>query len=347
MRVVKNTTKGIFETFDVDMPHPDKDQILIRIIQCGICGSDIQIYHGLHPCAKTPLIMGHECVAEVAEVGREQELFSVGDLVTVQPQVFCHTCHACRVGHTNVCENMKFMGVHIDGFFAEYALVPAWNVLKLDKNMNRDAAMLAEPVAVTVHAAKRGGVKPGMRVVVIGAGTIGNLTAQVCRLIGAKVMITDIQDSKLKIAAKCKIDFCVNTSRISLMDGILQSFDGQKADVIIDCAAASRVFPEIMECATGGTEVVLVGNYKELVKIDLTKIQRREIDLYGVMQYNRDDFADAISYLEKGKILTEHIITKHYPLDKVGEAFAYIDEHPDTMKIAIDVGQEECDESKR
>ena len=172
MLAVLNTVKGEFKNIYVKIPCPEVDQALLKIYQCGICGSDIQIYHGLHPFAKKPLVMGHECVAEVVRTGSGVLDLVPGDLVTVQPQIFCHTCQACRSGHSNVCENMNFMGVHTDGFFAEYAAVPAWNVLRLDHGISRDAAMLTEPVAVAVNAARKGRVMTGMRVAVVGAGTI-------------------------------------------------------------------------------------------------------------------------------------------------------------------------------
>ncbi len=114
----------------------------------------------------------------------------------MQPQVFCGTCYACTHGSTNVCESLSFMGVHQEGFFAEYCVVPAWNVVKMPENTTEDMAMLVEPFAVANNAVRKGKVKAGSRVVVIGAGTIGNLVAQAAVALGAEVMITDVLDNK-------------------------------------------------------------------------------------------------------------------------------------------------------
>ncbi|MGI6010246.1 MAG: zinc-dependent alcohol dehydrogenase [Ruminococcus sp.] len=329
------TKKGQLKNINGKIPFPEENELLIKIHQCGICGSDIQIYHGQHPYAKKPLVMGHECIAEVVKTGKNVKNVIKGDWITVQPQVFCGECPECNSGHTNVCENMKFMGVHIDGFFSEYAVVPEWNAIKLDNSENSDAAMLTEPAAVAVNASRRAGIQPGMYVVVIGAGTIGNLTAQVCRQMGAKVLITDIQDSKLDFAKKCDIDYCINTSDMDLKQGIKKGFGEKQADLIIDCAAVSGVFGQMVQCAMGGSKIVLVGNYKKEVTIDLSKIQRKEIDIRGVMQYNRNDFVGAIQLLKHRHIKTEGMISERFSLENLGKAFTYIEEHPEVMKVAI------------
>lgn len=335
MLSVINTGKGELKNIYLDRPSPGAGEVLLKILQCGICGSDIQIYHGLHPYAKQPLVMGHECVAEVIESGSDVTEILTGDLVTVQPQIFCNKCSECSSGHTNVCKNMQFMGVHIDGFFSEYVVVPAWNVLKLDKKMDHDAAMLVEPVAVTINAAKRGGVQHGMRVLVIGAGTIGNLTAQVCRQRGAEVVITDIQDSKLALAGNCGILHCVNTSRTDLRVCIEKGVNGKKFDLIVDCAAIPSVFEEIVQYIPGGSGIAVVGNYKQKIKVDLSKIQRKEINVYGVMQYSREEFSCAIQMLKNGEIKVKEIISARFPLEKLNDAFTYISGHPETMKVAV------------
>lgn len=321
-----------------DTPQCNANEVLIRLKQVGICGSDIQINHGLHPVAQMPLIMGHECVGVVEAIGENVTNVHCGDLVTVQPQLMCGTCYACTHETPNVCENLKFMGVRIDGFFCEYAVVPAWNVLPLPQSMPLDAAMLAEPVAVAINAARKAGARKGLKAAIIGAGTIGNLVAQACSGMGAQTLITDIQDKRLEIAKRCGVDFAVNTGKVDLETAFSQCFGKDGPDVILDCAAVPAVFHQIMNQAKNGTKIVVVGNYKKPVEINLSRLQRSELQIVGVMQYTREDFLNGISLLEKDKIRWEEIVTNHYPLENLSEAFSYIDEHPqDVLKVAVTI----------
>lgn len=335
---VLNTAPYEFAYEQVEVPEPKSDEVLLRITQVGICGSDIQIYHGQHQYAKKPLVMGHECSAVVETVGANVSHVKPGDLVTVQPQVFCGTCYACTHGSTNVCESLSFMGVHQEGFFAEYCVVPAWNVVKMPENTTEDMAMLVEPFAVANNAVRKGKVKAGSRVVVIGAGTIGNLVAQAAVALGAEVMITDVLDNKLEIAKQCGIHHCINTSGLDVKQEIRNCFSGNPADVIFDCAAVQALFANLFEYAANGTTIVIVGNYKRDVSFDMQRLQRREIALLGVMQYTREDFLQAIRLLSEGTIKTDCIISKRFMLSELADAFTFIDEHPsEVMKVAIDI----------
>jgi L-iditol 2-dehydrogenase len=339
MRSVYLTEPFKFETRESENLKPAADEVLLKIDQVGICGSDILIYHGQHKFASMPLVMGHECAASVEEIGEDVHGLSKGDLVTVQPQLFCGKCYACRRGSTNVCEKLSFMGVHKDGFFREYAVVPSWNVIKLPPSFTVDAAMLVEPLAVAANAARKGRAEKGSRAVVIGAGGIGNLTAQALMAHGVDVMIADIQDYKLSIAKECGIPHCVNTLNANLKEEIYKSFNGEEADVIYDCAAVPAVMRQIIECAANSSTVVVVGNYKEPVELMMSMLQRREIALLGVMQYTREDFLKAVDLLESGRINIDGIIARRYPLENIAEAFKYIDDFPrEIMKVAIERG---------
>lgn len=318
------------------VPEPGKNEVLLHIEQIGICGSDMQIYHGKHQHAKCPLVMGHECAAHIAALGENVSGLQTGDFVTVQPQIFCRDCYACRHGHTNACENLSFMGVHRDGFFQEYAVVPAWNVVEAAGETS-DKAMLTEPMAVAVNAVHKGEMGLGKRAVVIGAGTIGNLVAQAAIALGAEVAITDILDRRLGLAAECGIRHCINTSaKVDLKRELHNHFDGESADVIFDCAAVGSLFEELLETAANASRLVVVGNYKAPVTFDVQRLQRREMQMYGVMQYTREDFLEARALLASGKIHTDRLITNRFPLNHLKEAFEYIDEDPGrSMKIAI------------
>ena len=346
MKVARLMEPFRFEMLDAPIPEPGPDEVVLKNIYLGVCTSDLQIYHGKHAYAAMPVTMGHEEAGIVAKVGSNVTDWKVGDRVILQPQLFCHECYPCRTGHFNVCESLKVIGVHTDGCACEYTAVPAWNLHALPDNVSfRDAALI-EPMAVGFGVVRRINEVAdihGMKVCVVGAGTIGNLVAQACKTMGAaEVMITDVLDHKLELAKKCGIDYAVNTKETSLADAILSCFGEDKADVIVDSAASPFVFKSIMEAARKASIVVMSGNYKEPVTFDVTLLQRREITMLGHMMYIRQEFDDALEQLSLGNIHTEGLITQEWSLDQYAEAFRYIDDHPaEVVKMVVRIAENE------
>ena len=218
------TAPYTFAHGEAEIPEIRDNEVLLKIRQIGICASDMQMYHGLHKFMTYPVVVGHEAAATVVKTGRDVTDYAVGDNVTVEPQVTCGECYPCRTGHFNVCEHLQVMGVHRDGFACEYvALDPKY--LHPCKGMSTDETALIEPLAVGIGSAKTAGDLHGKNVVVVGAGIIGNLTAQSAKALGAeKVMVTDIKDSRLQRALESGVDYAVNTMDKSLKDVISATF---------------------------------------------------------------------------------------------------------------------------
>lgn len=324
----------------LNVPTPDigHDDVLIEIKRVGICGSDIQIYHGKHKYMSFPIVQGHEASGVITKIGKNVKDFNIGDKVTVQPQVFCGECTPCKMGHFNVCENLEVYGVHTTGMAQEYFAVPASKVVKLPDSMDFDAGAFVEPVAVGVGAIRRCGDVSGKNIVILGAGTIGNLTAQVAKAKGANVMITDINPIKLKIAKECGIDICVNTMEIALGEAIRQQFGEERADIIIDCAAVNASISSAINNARKASKIVIVGNFKQPVEIEMPLIQRQQIDLIGVMMYVREDYLDAIKLMDSGYITISSLISKYFNITEFEEAYQYIDKNGlDVMKVMLEV----------
>lgn len=343
MKAAKLTAPYQIEYVDLPVPAPGPDEVVLKNMYLGICTSDMQIYHGKHAYAAMPVIMGHEEAGIVVKTGSNVTSWKVGDRVILQPQLFCGHCYPCRTGHFNVCEDLKVIGVHVDGCACEYTAVPAWNLHALPDNVSFRTASLIEPIAVGFGVVRRISEVTdicGKRVCVVGAGTIGNLVAQACKVSGAaQVMITDVLQGKLDLALECGIDFAVNTKERTLADAILQCFGEDKADIIVDSAANPFVFQSIMEAARKASIVVMSGNYKEPVTFDVTQLQRREITMLGHMMYVRQEFDNALAELAKGTLHTNGLITQEWALEDYAKAFAFADEHPrDVVKMIVRIG---------
>lgn len=345
MKVAKLTAPYQFEMQEAPIPEPGPNEVVLKNIYLGVCTSDLQIYHGKHAYAAMPVTMGHEEAGIVYKVGANVQDYKPGDRVILQPQLFCGECYPCRTGHFNVCEQLKVIGVHVDGCACEYTAVPAWNLHRVPDNVSLREAALIEPIAVgfgVVRRVREVADIAGKKVCVVGAGTIGNLVAQAFKCMGAgPVLITDIIPEKLELAKKCGIDYAENTQEQSLAEAIEKCFGSDKADIIVDSAATPFVFRSIMEAARKASIVVLSGNYKEPVQLDVTQIQRREITVLGHMMYIRQEFVDGLHHLSLGNIHTEGLITQEWTLDQYAEAFQYVDAHPaDVVKMLVKIGEE-------
>lgn len=345
MKVARLMAPFQIEMQQAPIPEPGPNEVVLKNMYLGICTSDLQIYHGKHAYAAMPVTMGHEEAGIVYKVGENVTDWKPGDRVILQPQLFCGECYPCKTGHFNVCESLKVIGVHVDGCACEYTAVPAWNLHRLPDNVSFREAALIEPIAVGFGVVRRINEVTditGKRVCVVGAGTIGNLVAQACKAMGAgPVMITDILQDKLDLALKCGIDYAENTKEQTLAQAIDRCFGADKTDIIVDSAANPFVFQSIMDAARKASIVVLSGNYKEPVQLDVTQIQRREITVLGHMMYIRQEFEDGLRHLSLGNLHTEGLITQEWTLDQYAEAFRFIDDHPaDVVKMIVKIGEE-------
>jgi L-iditol 2-dehydrogenase len=231
------------------------------------------------------------------------------------------------------------MGFQTDGSGQEYFPLPAWNVLKLPDDFPLDYGALVEPISVAVHALQRGGDVWGKKVLVLGAGTIGNLTAQVAKAMGAEaVMITDINKYKLEKAKACGIDYVINTAEDDLGNAIAAHFGPAKADLILECVGVQATADQAIENARKGTTIVVVGVFGEKPTVDLGLVQDRELSLVGTLMYKKEDFAKAIELIATGKMYLDDIVTHRFKFEDYLNAYHTIEEsNGEYMKVMIDL----------
>ena len=324
---------------DVEVPPVGENQVKIKMMNIGICGSDIHVYHEKHPFTKYPVTQGHEVSGEVVELGSKVTRLHIGQKVTVEPQVTCGKCYPCRHGKYNLCEELKVMGFQTTGMASEYFVVDESKVTELPDDMSYVHGAMIEPLAVAVHAVKQMGDVNGMKIAVLGAGPIGNLVAQAAKGFGAeKVMITDVSKLRLDIAEKCGVDVCVNTKEKNFGDAMVEAFGPDKADVIYDCAGNNITMGQAIKYARKGSVIVLVAVFAGMAEIDLAVANDHELDIKSTMMYRHDDYVDAIRLVNEKKIDLEPLVTRHFPFEKYLDAYKFIDEHrEEAMKIIINV----------
>ena len=333
------TAPGVIEFRETPRPIAAEGQVLVRIMRIGICGSDIHVYHGKHPFTSYPVTQGHEVSGRIEAVGSGVEGLSVGQKVTIEPQVCCGHCYPCTHGKYNLCEELKVMGFQTTGTASEYFAVDAAKVTLLPETMSYDEGAMIEPLAVTVHAAKRFPELKGARVAILGCGPIGILLMQSCKALGAaSVLVTDVSDYRLSVARSVGADYAVNTGETDMEQALRDAFGSDKADVIYDCAGSDITMGQAIRCARKGSTIVLVAVFSKMASVDLAVLNDHELELNTSMMYRHEDYVDAIRLVSEGKVQLRPLMSRHFAFRDYLKAYQYIDENREmTMKVIIDV----------
>lgn len=340
MKQAVMTAPGNIIFREAEQPTPARNQVLMQTRRIGICGSDIHVFHGLHPYTSYPVIQGHEASGIVAALGAGATGLAVGDKITFMPQIACGTCYPCRHGQYHICESLKVMGFQADGAAQEYFALPAQNVLKLPDHLSLEQGAMIEPIAVAVHALAKGGDLQGRKVLVLGAGTIGNLVAQVAGALGARaVMITDISPYKLAKGQACGIEFAVNTQAEDLASALRRHLGPDGADLILECVGVEATITQAVSNARKGTTIVIVGVFGQKPVVDLGLVQDRELRLVGTLMYQKADYKQAIELAASGALALDELVTHRFPFADYLAAYQTIEAaQGNIMKVMITLG---------
>jgi L-iditol 2-dehydrogenase len=309
------TKPGEIEFHEIKMPVIASDEVLIQVKRIGVCGSDIHVWHGLHPYTSYPVVQGHEVSGLIMQVGEQlKDRFAVGSKAVFIPQVTCGVCYPCRNGMEHICDNLKVMGFQTVGAAQEYFPVAASKVLVLPNVISLDQAALIEPISVAVHAISRAGGVEGKKVVVLGAGNIGNLVGQVAMASGARaLLITDISEYKLEKARQCGLVHAVNTRKVKLQDAIQAVMGPDKADLIFECVGHQTTIHEAVQNARKGSTIVVVGVFSAAPQVDMGLVQDRELTVIGTLMYQKPDYERAIHLVAENRLALSGLITHRFP----------------------------------
>jgi 2-desacetyl-2-hydroxyethyl bacteriochlorophyllide A dehydrogenase len=314
-----------------ELSSPGEGEVVVRVAECGLCGSDLKLFSGGHPKLQPPLRLGHEFHGTVEAVGDGADGVEAGQRVSVFPPIGCGECHNCRRGEPHICAQMTFVGGEHPGGLSDLVTVPAANALPLDDGVPADRRVFVEPMAVGVHAARRGTVDAGEEVVVIGAGPIGLFTALALRQQGVeRIVITDLEPSRLELARR------LDAGDTVLGDDLRAAIRPDGADVAFDCVGGQATATQALGLTRNGGRAVLVGITPRELQVDGVVLQRGERALIGVQMYTRDDFAIAMQMLAAGALPAGEELTRRFALDDVATAFAELDAgRRDVLKLVV------------
>jgi len=299
---------------DLPFPKIGENDLLVKVQAAAICGTDIHIYQWNEYASsriKLPLLFGHEFSAEVVEVGKNVTNFRKGDRVAAETHVPCGHCYQCSTGLQHICKDMKIVGVHRDGAFAEYTILPAVCAWKLDSAITYEIGATMEPFGIGVHAMSK--TKPaGKKVIVFGCGPIGIYTQMVAKLSGAEYVIgVDITNERLDLAKKMGTDIVLNAKEVDVVTEVDRITKGFGTDIVVELTGNKAVVNEAAKTLRRGGDIVLVGLYSGPVELDLVNnIIYKEANVYGVTgRIMWDTWWTAQSMLLSGKMDVNPVIT--------------------------------------
>lgn len=325
---------------DIDIPQIGPHDLLIRMKRVGVCGSDVHFYEEGRIgsfVVEEPLVLGHECSGEIAELGNEVMHFKAGQRVIVEPGFVCGICHCCRGGRYNLCKQVQFYGAPpFDGTFAEYAAAPEQNVYPMPDDMSYEEGAMIEPLAVGMMAAKMGRVRVQDVVAVLGAGPIGQMVLQAVRTHGVlEAYITDVIDYRLDYAEKYGAKAIINAAEENVVDRIMELTNGEGVDVVIDASGATPAILQSLDITKPGGRIVLVGYPMKDVPLPLTKVIANELSLQGIHRY-ANVFPTAIRAVSSRRAIVKPFVTHVFPFQKIVDGFeTHIDKIEDPMKVQI------------
>jgi threonine 3-dehydrogenase len=311
---------------DLPIPQVGDHDLLVRVQAAAICGTDIHIYQWNEYASsriKLPLLFGHEYAAEVVEVGRNVTNFKKGDRVAAETHVPCGHCYQCNTGLQHICKDMKILGVHMNGAFSEYSILPAVCAWKLDPAISYEIGATMEPFGIGVHAVSK--TKPaGKKVIVFGCGPIGIYAQMVAKLSGAEYVIgVDITKERLDLAKKMGTDIVLNSKEIDVVAEVDRITKGFGMDIVVELTGNKAVLNDATRTLRRGGDIVLVGLFSGPVELDLVNnVIYKEANVYGVTgRIMWDTWWTAQSILLSGKLDVSPVITHYFDLGDFDQAF--------------------------
>jgi len=326
MKALMYTAPRKLEVQDVPKPTVGTGEVLLQVLACGICGSDVHGYLGENGRRIPPMVMGHEFTAKVAETGSGCETLNIGDVVVVQPNVACFECDFCNAGRENLCPHKRVYGVFdFNGAMQEFLAVPERLCIKLPAGLDYKAGSLTESFAVSYSALKKAGDLSGKSILIIGAGTIGLLAMLAAKIQNpSQIAVCDLSDERLRLATEMGADVAEKPP----------FFDDKQFDVTIEAVGIAPTANLAVKVAKHGGTAVWIGNNQRMIEVNMQDIVTREIKVCGTYIYNFREFGEALLLLEDLNL--EQFLNKVIAVEEAADIFAQLAENADKyLKVII------------
>jgi (R,R)-butanediol dehydrogenase/meso-butanediol dehydrogenase/diacetyl reductase len=321
---------------DLPKPVPGAGEVLLKVHDCGICGSDlhaVQFGLGLKP----DCVLGHEFCGEISEIGPEVSGYAAGERVAAVPFSSCGVCDHCRRGQGYHCEKLKSIGLGpLPGAYAEYVACPAASLLKLPARLNSRQGALVEPLSVGLHGVNRSRIKPGTPSIVMGAGPVGLATMLWCKAKGADpVVVSEIAPGRRELALRLGASAVVNPREYN-PGAKVRELCGRLPEVVFECIGVKSTLNEAVSLVDKCGQVVVIGVCMEPDQIMPLHFIFKEVSINFALAYTRSDFEETIQALATGRINADPLITDVIGLEQVPAAFEALRKPTSQAKVLIE-----------
>lgn len=317
---------------------PSDGEVMVEVAYVGICGTDLHVVHGTMDHRVTfPQLIGHEMSGRVVEVGPRVSGFVAGEQVVVRPLLSCNECPACVAGHHHICQRLLFLGIDAPGALQGHWTVPAHILHKVPSGVPLRTAALVEPLAVACHDIARAGLVAGETVVVFGAGPIGLLIALLARHKGARVVIADINPTRLELANSLGLE---SVGPEGLTETVERISGEAGVDVVFEVSGSASAIAEATGVLRTRGRLVVVGIHSEPHPVDLFRVFWRELNLIGARVYEPQDFDEAIALTAEGALPLDRLVTSEVPLDDLADAFDQLQSGGGAVKILVSLDRD-------
>lgn len=324
-----------FSVIEKDMEQPAGDEVRIKVAYSGVCGTDVHIYHGMmDKRVNIPVTIGHEMSGTIDAIGKGVSGYSVGEKVVVRP-LDDRGVKPSDKGYNHICEDLKFIGIDSPGSMQQYWNVPAFTLHRLKQQTDLKLAALIEPLSVAVHDVRLSGLQADETAVVLGGGPIGLLVAMVAANTGADVIVSEVNENRVKKAQELGLN-AVNPTKIDLVEYVKEKTENRRADVVFEVAGVQPALDVMTEVAGIRGRILMVAIHGQKKEVDLFKFFWKELKLIGARVYEKEDYEKAIELITANKMPFEQMITDVQPLSNIQKVFENIDNNPDGMKVLMD-----------
>ncbi len=336
MKAVYMKEPWSIEVKEIEQRPLEKGEALIAIKAAGICGSDIGAFRGTNGLVSYPRIIGHELAGEIISVPEDDTSgLKPGDKVVADPYLYCGKCYPCSIGRTNCCNDLRVLGVHVDGGMAETFAHPANMLVKVPEDMSWEMMACAEPLTIALHGIHRLGLKAGEHIAISGAGTIGLLTALAAIAYGAEPILIDLVKERLDFAKTLGVKYTIDLNTDDLIGKIKEFTGGRLCECVMEASGANSAIRSSLDIVCHAGRVVFTGWPSRETSIPTDMITRKEIDIRGA-RTSAGEFEEAISLIYDHKIPMEKVVTKVVSVDEAPDIVRAIEAHPsDYLKVIV------------
>lgn len=323
---------------DINEPIIKPDSAVVKIKMSGVCGTDIHSFSGNNANTVYPLVIGHEAVGEIIQIGENSKGLKCGDRVVMEPYIGCGKCYACRQNRYNACVYLKTYGVHMDGMMTEKVMVPLEKIYKIPESITDEQACMIEPFTIGIHAVHKAEITKGEKCLIIGAGTIGLICGMIAKAYGGIPIFFDPIDERLEKAKQMGFENVFNNTKGNPEEYLSELTDGEMPSVIFECSGAKVMLENLYNFISVCGKIILIGwPHVPFSQIDTGKITKKELEIIG-SRCSSGCFNESIELIASGKIDADIFISHVIDMDAASNILRDMIDNPGTyMKVIIKI----------